>query len=89
MLMISYIDWFGTDEEFEKFKKVWEDACKEAKGVHSTKCYIPHTAKYHYAWFTKADSYADMMEANNIALSKLPRDRNKMTHSVVEVFQEM
>ncbi len=78
MLMISYIDWFGTDEEFEKFKKVWEDACKEAKGVHSTKCYLPHSAKYHYAWFTKADSYADMMEANNIALSKCSRTTTSM-----------
>jgi hypothetical protein len=88
MLIISYIDWFGSDEEFEKFKKVWEEACEKTEGVHSTKLLVPHSGKYHYAWFTKADSYAHLLKANQVALGKLPRDRNKMTHSVNEIFTE-
>ena len=49
MLFVSYVDWFGTDEEFEKMKVTWKKACEETEGVHSTKLMVPHSAKYHYA----------------------------------------
>lgn len=85
MIVITYIDFFGSDEELEKIKAAWKKACKETEGVDWTEFYLPHQARYHYAWITKAESYAKMMEAN----SKMPtRDRNIMTHSVNEIFTE-
>jgi len=70
----------------EKNKEAWHKACKETKGVKSTKLYTFHQARYHYAWITEADSYGALMEAN----SKMPtRDRNAMTHAIIEVFTEM
>jgi len=86
VILITYLDWFGTPEDFEKFKEAWQKACEETEGVKSTKLYTSHQARYHYAWITKADSYGALLEAN----SKMPtRDRNVMTHAVIEVFTEM
>ncbi len=86
MLVIVSVDWFGTQEAFEKYKKDWMKVCEETSGVKSTKLYTSHQARYHYAWFTKTESYGAVMEA----FSKMPaRDRNVMTHSVIEVFTEM
>jgi hypothetical protein len=50
------------------------------------KLYTPHQARYHYAWIIETDSY----EAVMAAMTKMPpRNRNELTHSVVEVFTEM
>ena len=86
MILITYFDWFGTPADFEKVNEAWHKACKETKDVKSTKLYTSHQARYHYAWITEADSYGALMEAN----SKMPtRDRNAMTHAIIEVFTEM
>jgi len=80
------MDWFGTPEGFEKFKKDFQKTCKETKGIKSTKLYTSHQARYHYSWITECDSYEAIMEVNR----KLPpRNRNEMTHAVLEVFTEM
>lgn len=86
MIVITYLDWFGTPEDFEKHKEAWKKACKETAGVKSTKLYTSHQARYHYAWITEADTYDAVMKAN----SKMPpRDRKTMTHAVTEIFTEM
>ena len=86
MIVIMSMDWFGTPESFEKFKKDWQKACSETKGIKSSKLYTSHQARYHYAWITETDSYESVMEANR----KLPpRNRNEMTHASLEIFTEM
>ena len=82
------MDWFGTDEELEKMKANWKKACEETEGVHSTKLMVPHSSKYHYAWFTKADSYVQVLEANAKATARMPRDKSKLTHSVLAIYTE-
>ena len=86
MLFITYMDWFGSDEELKKMKAAWEKACEETEGVKSTTLMVPHSEKFHFAWFTKADSYAKVLEANAKVMEKYPRDRKIMTHSVASVF---
>ena len=86
MMLITYFDWFGTQADLEKNKAAWHKACKETKGIKSTKLYTSHQARYHYAWITEADSYGALMEAN---MKMPPRDRNAMTHAIIEVFAEM
>ena len=86
MIVITYFDWFGTPEDLEKNKEAWKKACEETEGIKSTKLYTSHQARYHYAWITKTESYDKIMEA----WAKLPpRDRNAMTHAVIEAFSEM
>jgi len=86
MIVINYFDWFGSQEELEKVNEAWRKACEETEGIKSTKLYTSHQARYHYAWIIKTDSYDKVMEAN----SKMPpRDRNKLTHAVTEIFTEM
>ena len=85
MLIIMYTDWFGTQERLEERKKEFLKACKETEGIKSAKFYMPHQARYHYAWIIKADSYDSLMEA----MQKMtPRDRNEETHASIEVFSE-
>ncbi len=86
MIVITYFDWFGTPEDLEKHKKAWTKACEEIEGIKSTKLYTSHQARYHYAWITKTKSYDLIMDA----MGKMPtRDRNVMTHAVLEVFTKM
>jgi hypothetical protein len=86
MIVITYFDWFGTPEKLKTNNEAWHKACKETKGIKSTKLYTSHQARYHYAWITETDSYEAIMEANN---KMPPRNRNEMTHAVIEVFSEM
>jgi hypothetical protein len=86
MLIIMNIDWFGTPEGFEKYKKDWQKACKETKGIKSTKLYTSHQARYHYSWVTEADSYEAFMSTNR---AMPPRNRKDLTHVNVEVFTEV
>lgn len=84
--MITYFDWFGAQEDLEKVNEAWKKACEETDGIKSTKLYSSHQARYHYAWITKTDSYDKVLEAN----SKMPpRDRNVMTHAILEAFTEV
>ncbi len=84
MIILTYFDWFGN-ADLEKHKEEWNKACDETSGVKSTKLYTSHQARYHYVWLTKVDAYADLMEA----WGKLPgRDRNVMTHAIIEVMTE-
>ena len=86
MIVINYFDWFGTPEDLEKNKEAWIKACEETEGVKSTKLYTSHQARYHYAWITKTESYDKVLEA----WGKMPpRDRNVLTHAVLEVFSEV
>lgn len=86
MIIVTYLDWFGTPEGFEKYREAWRNACEETEGVKSTKLYTSHQARYHYAWISEVDSYGALLEAT----SKMPpRDRNELTHAIIEVFTEM
>jgi len=86
VLLITYFDWFGSPDDLEKFTKAWEKACDETSGMNSTKLYTSHQARYHYAWVTDADSYEALMKANSLMPE---RDRNVMTHAVIEVLSKM
>jgi hypothetical protein len=86
MLVVMYYDWFGTPEAMEKWNTAWKKACDETKGMKSVKLYTSHQARYHYAWIMEMDSYDNIMQA----MTKMPeRDRNALTHAVMEVFTEM
>ena len=86
MLVVTYFDWFGTPEDLEKHKETYIKVCEEIEGIKSTKLYTSHQARYHYAWITKTKSYDLMMEA----MGKMPpRDRNVLTHAILEVFTEV
>ena len=89
MIVITYFDWFGSPEELKKFNEAWKKACNETEGIKSTKLYSSHQARYHYAWITNTDSYEKVMEANSKVWEHAPRDRNKLTHAVNEIFSEM
>jgi hypothetical protein len=52
----------------------------------ATKLYTSHQARHHYARITNTEYYDKLMEAWG---KMLPRDRNVMTHAVIEVFTEM
>ncbi len=86
MFVITYFDWFGEPEELKELKEAWKKICEETDGVKYKGLWTSHQARYHYAWFTKADSYGKLMEANN---KMPPRDRKKLTHAVTEIFNEM
>jgi len=86
MLVIMYYDWFGTKEALEDWKKHWKKACKDTEGVKSCKHYTSHQARYHYAWIMEVDSYDDVMKA--MGKMTIERDRNALTHAVMEIFAE-
>lgn len=89
MLIISYLDWFGSEEDFKKRGELWKKACAETEGVHSTRLMVPHQAKYHYAWVTEADSYVKMLEANAKVLAKMPRDKSVTPYSETVIFTDV
>ena len=85
MLVVLHYDWFGSKEALYKWDAAWAKACKDIEGISSCKKYTSHQARYHYSWIMKMDSYDRIMEA----LDKMPeRDRNALTHSVLEIFTE-
>ena len=86
MIVIWYLDWFGTKEGFDKLGEEWKKVCKTIPGIKSTKLYQSHQARYHYAWITECGSYADIEKT----LTKMPpRDRKDLTHQVTEIFSEI
>lgn len=89
MILIRYFDWFGTNEELEKEKEAWIKGCKETEGIKSIKLCTSYQARYHYAWIIETDSYDRLQEANARARKINPRDRNILTHTVVEIFDEL
>jgi len=90
MLVITYMDWFGKPEEWEKWKKARKEACAEVEGAKHLGTYISHQARYHYAFIEDWDSYDRQREIGAKLQEKVgPRDRNKMTHASVEVFSEV
>ena len=85
MLVVMHYDWFGSKEKLDKWKTAWKKACKETDGISSCKHYTPHQARYHYSWVMEIDSYDRIMEA----MGKMPeRDRNDLTHSILEIYSE-
>ena len=86
MLVVMNYDWFGTNAELDKWKTAWKKVCTDTKGITSCKNYTSHQARYHFSWIMEMDSYDRIMEA----MSKMPmeRDRNVLTHSVLEIFVE-
>jgi hypothetical protein len=86
MIVIWYLDWFGTKDGFEKLSDAWKKACKEVPSIKSTKLYQSHQARYHYAWITECEGYDSISKAS----SKMPpRDRKDLTHQVTEIFSEI
>ena len=81
MWIIQYFDWAGTMDELEKFDKEVEKSCGEAEGVTFKGRFGPHNAKYHWVYLYKVESYNHFMNQK-----WPPRDYNKMTHLVLEVF---
>jgi len=86
MIVVWYLDWFGTQEEFDKYCAAWKKACKETPGIKSTKLYQSHQARYHYAWITETDIYDTVMKASE---KMPPRNRQALTHQVTEIFSEI
>lgn len=90
MLVIMYFDYFADQAAFEKLKKARKEACAKVKGVKHLGTYTSHQARYHYAFIEEWDSYDKMMEISPKVQEIMgPRDRNVMTHAVLEIFSEM
>ena len=91
MLVITYFDWFGTPEYFEKFKNARKEACNEIKGVKHLGTYSSHQARYHYAFIEEMDSYDRRADISSKVWEKLEssRDRNVITHASAEIFNEV
>ena len=83
MCVIQYFDWQGTMEELEKFDKVVVKECDKFEGVKYKGRYGPHNKKFHWAYFFKIESYD---EFNKVG-ADIPRDYNKMSHIVIDLFQ--
>ena len=75
--------WHGTMEELEKLDKEIKKACEETEGIEYEGRYGPHNKKYHWAHFFKIDSYDKWMAMGDT----IPRDYNKMSHIVIDLFQ--
>ena len=90
MLVITYFDWFGEPEDFEKFKNARKEVCAGIKGAKHLGTYASHQAKYHYAFIEEYDSYDRRAEISSKVWEKLgsSRDRNVITHSSSEIFTE-
>ena len=86
MIVIMYYDWFGTKEALKTWNDEWQKVCKAVEGIKSCKHYTSHQARYHYAWIMEVSSYNDIMEA--MGKMTIERDRNALTHAVMEIFTE-
>jgi hypothetical protein len=90
VLVIVYFDYFGKPEDFEKLKKVRKEVCAGIEGVKHLGTYASHQARYHYAFIEEWDSYDRMSDIGPKVREKVgPRDRNVMTHAIIEVFSEV
>lgn len=83
MWVIQYFDWQGTMEELEEWDKLIEKECEKTEGVKFKGRYGPHNKKYHWAHFFKIDSYDKWMTLGQ----DMPRDYNKASHIVIDLFQ--
>ncbi len=88
VLMITYYDWFGTPEDHTKFVEATKKACEDTEGIKFKGSYVPHQVRYHYAFVFKCDGYGKQGEVNQKVQKTFPRDRNQMTHAIVEVMTE-
>lgn len=82
MWVIQYMDWHGTMEELEELDKYIEKDCKKIEGVEFVGRYAPHNVKYHWAHFFKVKDYNQFQKIGN----DWPRDYNKASHFVINVF---
>ena len=83
MWVIQYFDWHGTMKELEELDKIVEKECEKAEGLKYKGRYGPHNRKYHWAYFYKAESYNHF----NAMGQDIPRDYNKMSHILTEIFE--
>ena len=90
MLVVLYFDWFGKPEDFEKFKNARKEACEKVEGAKHLGTYTSHQARYHYAWIEEWDSYDRLRDIGELFHEKTgPRDRNVVTHAIIEVFSKV
>ena len=89
VLMIIYYDWFGTPEDHTKYVEATKKACEDTEGIKFKGSYVPHQIRYHYAFVYKCDDYGKMEEVNQKVQKTFPRDRNQMTHAIVEVMTKI
>jgi len=90
MLVILYFDYFGKQEDFEKLKKVRKEVCDKIEGVNHLGTYTSHQARYHYAFIEEWDSYDRMNDIGpKVEAIMGPRDRNVMSHAIIEIFSKM
>ncbi len=89
MILIRYFDWFGTNEALEKEREAWIKASKEMEGINSIRLVTSYQARYHYAWMIETDSYDNLQELNSRARKYNPRDKKVLTHTIVEIFDEL
>lgn len=90
MLVILYFDYFGKQEDFEKLKKVRKEVCDKINGVKHLGTYTSHQVRYHYAFIEEWDSYDRMSDIGpKVEEIMGPRDRNVMSHAIIEVFSKM
>ena len=90
VLVILYFDYFGKPEDFEKLKKTRKEACAGIEGVKHLGTYTSHQARYHFAFIEEWDSYDRRLDIGSKVREIVgPRDRNVMTHAIIEVFTEV
>ena len=70
------------------FPDATKKACEDTEGIKFKGSYVPHQVRYHYAFVYKCDDYGKMGEVNRKVQKTFPRDRNQMTHAIIEVMTE-
>lgn len=82
MIVLLYIDWFGTAEELKEFEEKLKAACAEVGGIEYKGRYAPHNRKYHFVYLFEVESYQKLLEAGE---KMPPRDYKKLTHGEFEI----
>ncbi len=62
MLVLSYINWAGTSEEFKEFADQVKTISNEIEGVSLVGVYIP-TSEWHYVVVWNVNAYEKVLQA--------------------------
>ncbi len=74
-----YFDWFGTAEELKELDEAIKAYSDEHDGIKYKGRYGPHGRKFHWVRIFETDTYP-------LPPAPRPRDYNKQTHVVLEIF---
>ena len=82
MRILTYFDWWGTDEELAKLDQDMKKMSEEVDGVEFLGRWAVHTRKYHWVRMWEAESYLKWLNPPR----PNPRDKKKMSHVVIEIW---